>query len=148
MTHNQIDVRSLLRLDEGLVHSDVYASSDVFELEMEKIFHRGWVYVGHESEIPNPGDYVLRWMGRQSVILNRDDKGQVHLFMNRCRHRAATVCQTEQGNCTHFRCDYHGWTYRNDGGLVGVPRPDAYGADFRREGFPLVSPQMDIYRGF
>lgn len=145
---NHVDVRSLLRLDEGLVHSDVYASPDVFELEMERIFHRGWVYVGHESEIPNRGDYVLRWIGRQSVILNRDDKGQIHLFMNRCRHRAATVCQNEQGNCFHFRCDYHGWTYRNDGSLIGVPRPDAYGQSFRREDLPLASPQTEIYRGF
>lgn len=148
MAGNHVDVRSLLRLDEGLVHSDVYASPEVFELEMEKIFHRGWVYVGHESEIPNPGDYVLRWIGRQSVILNRDDRGRLHLFMNRCRHRAATVCQTEQGNAAHFRCDYHGWSYRNDGCLVGVPQPDGYGEDFRREDFPLLSPRMEVYRGF
>lgn len=144
----QIDVKSLLRLDEGLVHSDVYASEDVFELEIEKIFHQGWVYVGHESEVPNPGDYVLRWIGRQSVILNRDKDGKLHLFMNRCRHRANSICQLEKGNAANFLCNYHGWNYRNDGALVGVPRSDAYGDDFKLENFPLVSPRMEVYRGF
>ena len=59
-TGRPVDVRQLLRLEEGLVHSDVYASAAVFDLEIEKIFHKGWVYVAHESEIPNPGDYVKK----------------------------------------------------------------------------------------
>jgi phenylpropionate dioxygenase-like ring-hydroxylating dioxygenase large terminal subunit len=105
MTGQRLDVKSLLRLDEGLVHSDVYASPEVFELEVEKIFHQGWVYVGHESEVVKPGDYVLRWIGRQSVILNRDAKGALHLFMNRCRHRANSICQLEKGNTANFLCN-------------------------------------------
>ncbi|MSQ71599.1 MAG: hypothetical protein EXR27_09970 [Betaproteobacteria bacterium] len=145
----RIDVNELLRLDQGLVHADVYASPEVFELEMEKIYHRGWVYVGHESEIPKPGDYVTRWIGTHSVIMNRDDKGKLHLFMNRCRHRAVTVCQQDQGNTSRFHCDYHGWTYKTSGELLGVPLQDgAYAADFRIEDFPLVSPRMEVYRGF
>src|SRR3954466_13257845 len=108
----RIDIRSLLRLEEGLVHSDVYASPEVFELEMERIFHQGWVYVGHESEIPRPGDYALRWVGHQSVIFNRDNTGRVHVFMNRCRHRAASVCPEDHGNTEYFSCAYHGWTYK------------------------------------
>src|SRR3989440_610367 len=144
-----IDVNALLRLDEGLVHSDVYSSPEIFEVEMEKIFHRGWVYVGHESEIPQPGDYMLKWIGMQSVIMNRDDKGKVHLFLNRCRHRANSVCQFEQGNSAFFRCSYHGWTYKNSGELIGVPFKDgAYGADFRTQNFPLVEARMGVYRGF
>jgi phenylpropionate dioxygenase-like ring-hydroxylating dioxygenase large terminal subunit len=147
-THSP-DVKSLLRLNEGLVHSDVYASPEVFELEIEKIYHRGWVYVGHESEIPKPGDYVLRWIGTQRVIVNRDNAGKVHLFMNRCRHRANTVLQRESGNAERFQCVYHGWTYRNSGELIGVPqREGAYDADFRTEDFPLVEPRMEVYRGF
>lgn len=143
------DVRALLRLDEGLVHSDVYASPDVFELEMEKIFHNGWVYIGHESEIPDAGDYVVRWIGRQSVILNRDERGKLNLFMNRCRHRAATLCHVERGNTARFRCAYHGWTYGKDGALLGVPLEEgAYGADFDRAKLSLVSPRMEVYRGF
>lgn len=149
-TQKAIDVHSLLRFDEGRVHSDVYASPEVFELEVEKIFHRGWVYVGHESEVPQNGDYVLRWIGRQNVIMNRDDLGHINLFMNRCRHRANSVCQFEQGNSAFFRCAYHGWTYKNSGELVGLPfSQGAYGPEFHKEDFPLVpAPRMGIYRGF
>jgi phenylpropionate dioxygenase-like ring-hydroxylating dioxygenase large terminal subunit len=144
-----IDVNSLLRLDEGLVHSDIYTSPEIFSLEMEKIFHRGWVYVGHDSEIPQPGDYMLKWIGAQTVIMNRDDKGKLHLFMNRCRHRANSVCQFEQGNSAFFRCAYHGWTYKNSGELIGVPfKEGAYGENFQRENFPLVEVRMGVYRGF
>jgi phenylpropionate dioxygenase-like ring-hydroxylating dioxygenase large terminal subunit len=144
-----IDVNSLLRLDEGLVHSDIYTSPEIFNLELEKIFHRGWVYVGHDSEIPQPGDYMLKWIGAQTVIMNRDDKGKLHLFMNRCRHRANSVCQFEQGNSAFFRCAYHGWTYKNSGELIGVPfKEGAYGEDFQRENFSLVEARMGVYRGF
>lgn len=144
-----VDVSGLLRLDEGLVHTDVYASPEVFGLEMEKIFHRGWVYVGHESEIARPGDYVLRWIGEQSVIVNRDGAGKLHVFLNRCRHRAVTVCQHERGNTNLFRCAYHGWTYRNSGELVGVPsREGAYPEEFSPEHYPLVEARVASYRGF
>src|SRR6185503_6475116 len=143
------DVRTLLRLDEGLVHSDVYSSPEVFALEVEKIFHQGWVYVAHTSEIPNNGDYLVRWIGQQQVIVNRDHAGKVHIFMNRCRHRAATVAQKERGNTERFQCNYHGWTYRNSGELIGVPDEEgAYAQSFRKEDYPLVQPRMEIYRGF
>ena len=149
-TAQPADIRSLLRLDEGYVHSDVYTSPAIFEREMEQIFHRGWVYVGHESEIPQPGDYVLRWIGRQSVIMNRDTHGAVHLFMNRCRHRANSVCQFEAGNSAIFRCAYHGWTYKTDGELIGVPYEEgAYDGGLNKEDFALIpAPRMAIYRGF
>ncbi len=144
------DISSLLRLDEGFVHSEVYTSPAIFELEMEHIFHRGWVYVGHTSEIPANGDYVLRWIGRQSVIMNRDNNGNVHLFMNRCRHRANSVCQFEGGNSAYFRCAYHGWTYKNSGELVGVPYGQgAYDPPLAMDDFPLVpAPRMGVHRGF
>jgi len=139
-TERLVDVNALLRLDEGLVHSDVYASPAVFELEMEKIYHQGWVYVGHESEIPERGDFVLRWIGRQSVIMNRDDGGRINLFMNRCRHRANSVCQVDHGNASSFLCNYHGWNYKNSGELAGVPqRQGAYGEDFNPTNFSLIS---------
>ena len=145
-----LEISSLLRLDEGYVHSDVYASPAIFEREIEQIFHRGWVFVGHDSEIPAGGDYVLRWIGRQSVIMNRDSHGNVHLFMNRCRHRANSVCQFERGNSAFFRCAYHGWTYKDDGELVGVPYAEgAYEPELPKADFGLIpAPRMAIYRGF
>ena len=148
-TAHPSEIRSLLRLDEGYVHSDVYTSPAIFEREIEQIFHRGWVYVGHNSEVPDPGDYVLRWIGRQSVIMNRDAAGHVNLFMNRCRHRANSVCQFERGNSSFFRCAYHGWTYKSNGELVGVPYEAGAYDGLDKADFGLVpAPRMGIYRGF
>jgi phenylpropionate dioxygenase-like ring-hydroxylating dioxygenase large terminal subunit len=105
--------------------------------------------VGHAGEIPNPGDFRLSRIGRQPVIMVRGHDGEVRLVLNRCRHRAATVCQVERGNAATFRCAYHGWTYRNNGELAGVPYQDGYGDWFRKEDFGLTRiPRMDSYRGF
>ncbi|HLK80716.1 MAG TPA: aromatic ring-hydroxylating dioxygenase subunit alpha [Xanthobacteraceae bacterium] len=142
-----VDYDALVREDR--VHSRVYTDPQVFEDEMERIFHRGWVFVGHASEIPNPGDYRLAWVGRYPIIMARGEDGQVRLLSNRCRHRANTVCQIERGNARFFRCDYHGWMYRNDGSLASVSYPDAYDSSFRKEDFGLVPlPRMASYRGF
>jgi len=75
------------------VHGSVYTDPAIFEEEMDKIFSQGWVYVGHSSEIPRPGDFRVTDIGHQSVIMVRDDDGQVQLLMNRCVHRANAVCQ-------------------------------------------------------
>ncbi|HXG35743.1 MAG TPA: aromatic ring-hydroxylating dioxygenase subunit alpha, partial [Dehalococcoidia bacterium] len=82
-----IDVSSLVRdePEKFLVHGSAYTDQAVFEAEMDRIFHRGWAYVGHESEVPDSGDYRLKWIGLQSVIMARDEEGQVLVFMNRCR---------------------------------------------------------------
>jgi phenylpropionate dioxygenase-like ring-hydroxylating dioxygenase large terminal subunit len=143
----KIDYSALVKEDR--VHGRVYTDLDIFEEEMEKIFYRGWVYVGHASEIPQPGDFRVTAIGRQSVIMVRDDDGQVQLLMNRCAHRANAVCQVERGNAKKFRCAYHGWTYRNNGDLLGVTYQDRYGAWFRKEDFGLrKAPRMGMYRGF
>jgi phenylpropionate dioxygenase-like ring-hydroxylating dioxygenase large terminal subunit len=147
VTHNStIDYDALVKRDR--VHGRVYTDADIFEEEMEKIFHRGWVFVGHVGEVPNPGDFRLKRIGRQPVIMVRDEQGEVRLLLNRCRHRGSTVCQEERGNTRMFRCSYHGWSYRTSGELAGVPYPDAYGEDFRREEMGLVKvPRMAQYRG-
>ena len=142
-----VDYGALVKDDR--VHGSVYLDPRIFEDEIETIFHRGWVYVGHTGEIPEPGDYRLKKIGRAPVIMVRDDRGQVRLLLNRCRHRAATVCQVECGNAKTFRCAYHGWTYRNSGELAAVTYQDGYGAGFRKEELGLTSvPRVGIYRGF
>ncbi len=134
---------------EDSVHSRLYTDPQIFEEEMERIFHRGWVFVGHASEIPNPGDYRLAWVGRYPIIMARGDDGEVRLLSNRCRHRANTVCQIERGNARFFRCDYHGWMYRNDGRLASVSYPEGYDRSFHKENFGLIPlPRMANYRGF
>jgi phenylpropionate dioxygenase-like ring-hydroxylating dioxygenase large terminal subunit len=142
-----IDYDALVKADR--VHISLYTNPDVFTDEMDKIFHRGWVYVGHQGEIPNQGDFRLKRIGLQPVIMVRDQHGAVQLLLNRCRHRGATVCQEGQGNTRSFRCMYHGWTYQLNGELSGVPGADAYGDDFKREELGLIkAPRVAEYRGF
>ncbi|MGH7917180.1 MAG: aromatic ring-hydroxylating oxygenase subunit alpha [Candidatus Binataceae bacterium] len=126
----------------------VYYDPAIFQQELEKIWYRQWVYVAHESEVAQPGDYVTRQIGLQPVIISRDEDGQVHLMLNRCMHRGNTVCQNDCGNAHAFRCAYHGWTYDNRGALVGVPYATGYDRSFRKEDFGLAKvPRVAAYRG-
>jgi phenylpropionate dioxygenase-like ring-hydroxylating dioxygenase large terminal subunit len=142
-----IDYEALVKDDR--VHGRVYTDPAIFEEEMDKIFSQGWVYVGHASEIPQPGDFRVTTIGRQSVIMVRDDDGQVQVLMNRCTHRANAVCQVERGNAKMFRCAYHGWTYRNNGELASVTYADRYDESFRKEDHGLRRvPRLSMYRSF
>jgi phenylpropionate dioxygenase-like ring-hydroxylating dioxygenase large terminal subunit len=142
-----IDVDYLVRDDE--LHRSIYTDPAIFDLEMDRIFSRTWVFVGHESEIPTPGDYKTTWIGRQPVILSRAEDGTLHCLFNRCRHRAASVCQAETGTANFFRCAYHGWTYRNSGQLTGVPFAQSYPKGFTKSELGLVPvPRLESYRGF
>jgi phenylpropionate dioxygenase-like ring-hydroxylating dioxygenase large terminal subunit len=147
LSRHGLDYESLVKEDR--VHISLYTNPAIFTEEMDKIFHRGWVYVGHRGEIPNPGDFRLKRIGLQPVIMVRDHQGEVHLLLNRCRHRGATVCQQGQGNTRSFRCMYHGWTYLLNGNLSGVPSMDGYGEGFKREELGLVKvPRVAEHRGF
>jgi phenylpropionate dioxygenase-like ring-hydroxylating dioxygenase large terminal subunit len=143
---NRADFRSLIQEDR--ISGRVYYDPAIFEQELERIWYRDWIYVAHESEIPQPGDYVARRIGLQPVIVSRDDDGGVNLLLNRCMHRGNTVCQNDRGNSHAFRCAYHGWTYSSQGKLVGVPYAAGYGPSFSRDDFPLAKvPRVSAYRG-
>lgn len=135
---------------DDAVHGSIYTNPEVFELEMERIFSTSWVYLAHESEVANRGDYKTTVIGRQPVIITRGaDDGEIRVLFNRCRHRAASVCQQETGNANYFRCAYHGWTYKNSGELVGVPFHKGYGPDFNKCELGLIPvPRVGIYQGF
>lgn len=131
------------------VNSEIYMDPAVFERELEKIFHATWTYVVHESEIPKPGDFVTRRIGRQPIVAAHGSDGVYRLLMNRCRHRGTLICEVDRGNQSHFRCFYHGWTYENTGKLIHIPHDDAYPADFDRDGHSLTHvPRFESYRGF
>jgi phenylpropionate dioxygenase-like ring-hydroxylating dioxygenase large terminal subunit len=100
----------------------VYLDEKIYEREQEKIF-RGptWNYVGLEAEIPNPGDYKSTFVGDTPVVLNRDHKGNLNCFVNRCSHKGATICMDACGNTRKFTCVYHAWTFNAQGDLEGVP---------------------------
>jgi phenylpropionate dioxygenase-like ring-hydroxylating dioxygenase large terminal subunit len=135
----------------GMIPAHIYNDEEIFRLERERLFGRAWVFVGHTSEIPQPGDYVVRRVLEDSFIVARGEDGEVRALFNMCLHRGMQVCRAEMGNASHFRCPYHGWSYRNDGRLVGLPfHKDAYGgeAGFRRKGQTLLpAPALDTYNG-
>jgi phenylpropionate dioxygenase-like ring-hydroxylating dioxygenase large terminal subunit len=126
-----------------MIPAFIYSDPDIFTLEKERLFSTAWVFLAHESEVPDAGDYVVRRILDDSFIVVRDETGTVQVLFNMCRHRGMQVCRAEVGNASHFRCPYHGWSYRNDGTLAGLPfHQDAYGGD---EGLPrsetrLLSP--------
>lgn len=133
------------------VHRAVYADPGIFELEMDRIFGRAWLILGHESQIRNAGDFFTTRMGREPVIVARHSDGSIQALINRCAHRGAQVCAEGKGNARRFVCPYHGWSYDTDGTLGAVPVPGGYGPDLGRKmaelGLRKVA-RVASYRGF
>lgn len=135
-------------VQEDRIHRKIYTEPEIFKQEMRNIFEQTWVFVGHESEIANVGDYKTAYIGTQPVILTKDETGEIQVLVNRCPHRGSIVCRQEQGNSNFFRCPYHGWTYKNTGNLVGVPRRNRYPEDFDLSELSLQKvPRVESYRG-
>ena len=121
------EVEGLVDLDRGAISRGIFNNEDIYQQELEQIFARTWLFVGHESQVRKPGDYFLSYMGEESVILCRDRHRGIHVFLNSCAHRGMKVCRYDEGNAPVFTCPYHGWSYATDGSLVGVPFfKDAY----------------------
>ncbi len=135
----------------GKVHRRFYADPDVFRVELDRIFGRAWLWLGHESQIKNPGDFFTTRMGHDRIIVTRHDDGEIHAFHNRCTHRGAEVCARPSGNAQFFECPYHAWTYRTDGSLKSVPLRKGYEAEFERRAASLGLEniaRVASYRGF
>ncbi len=121
----------------------------VFRDEMRSIFDRCWLYVGHESEIPKPGDFRARDVGNRPLVFWHGHDGVKRVFYNSCRHRGALVCRVPQGNSKSMNCFYHAWTYGSTGALNGLPGEEGYGPNFDRAEMGLLSPpKVESYRGF
>ena len=146
---DQSDVFADVR--RGMIPAHIYNDAEIFRLEKERLFSRAWLFVGHESEIPEAGDYVVRRVLQDSFIIARDESGTIRAMFNMCLHRGMQVCRAEIGNASHFRCSYHGWSYRNDGRLVGLPfHKEAFGGEdgFSRKGQSLLrAPSLATYNG-
>jgi p-cumate 2,3-dioxygenase alpha subunit len=130
------------------VHRSVFVDPEILQRERELIFDRSWLFAGHVSEFPNPGDFVTRSVAGRPVILAHGDDGQIRVLMNTCRHRGNLVCREHKGSGDFFRCFYHGWIYGTRGELKGVPGEEAYSDAFDRDALGLEpAPRMHNHRG-
>ncbi|WP_144097457.1 aromatic ring-hydroxylating oxygenase subunit alpha [Croceicoccus sediminis] len=134
-------------VQDDRVHTALYTSEELFDEEMDRIFKNTWVWVAHASEVPTKNTFKKSWVGKQPVIVTRDKEDNVHVLLNRCRHRAASVCEQKQGRTSVFVCPYHGWSYNIDGKLRSVPHAKVYGEDFDKDEFPLISLRTEEYNG-
>jgi len=131
------------------VNRKVFVSPEILEGENRAIFDKCWVYVGHASEVKNPGDFRTRSVAGRPMIFCRDRQGAVRALINSCRHRGAIVCREREGNTRQFQCIYHGWTYNTDGSIKGIPGDDAYPPGFDKQGKGLVPvARLEHYKDF
>ena len=135
------------------VHRSCYTDPDIFQLELERIYHRTWIYVGHESAVRKPGDYLTTQIGSQPMILTRARDGKVHVLYNACPHRGAMLCNELMGNAGDtFTCSYHSWKFNFDGTIHSIPAGEGY--DNTRfkigEACSNMKPaaRVESYRGF
>ncbi|HEX6415589.1 MAG TPA: aromatic ring-hydroxylating dioxygenase subunit alpha [Burkholderiales bacterium] len=143
------DSAALLGLvEEDRVHRDLYIDPEVFQLEMERLWSRTWIYVGHTSQVPQAGDFITVDIAAKPLILLRQADGSVRVLMNRCAHKGTKLVYDFAGNTGKtLRCPYHAWTYRLDGTLLNIPLKQGYdGTGLRESGLAAVT--HEVYRGF
>ena len=139
---------NVIDMEKGTLDRNVFVDQDIYQQELEQIFGRAWLNICHESLVPNPNDFFLTYMGEDPIIITRDSKGELHAFLNMCRHRGNRVVRADDGNAKNFMCTYHGWTFSNEGKLVSVPGlQEAYYGELDVEHLGLVEARIDTYAG-
>lgn len=128
---------------EFLVNRRVFTEQEILEKEQRQIFDKCWLYIGHESELPNKGDYKRKKVGGRELIFNRGKDGEIRVFFNTCPHRGAMVCREHSGNTKVFRCFYHAWSFDNCGELVGMPGKESFSEHFNDDGTKNL---LEVYR--
>jgi phenylpropionate dioxygenase-like ring-hydroxylating dioxygenase large terminal subunit len=140
---------SLVDPDNGLISRRIHIEPEIYQQELEQIFARCWLFLCHESQVPNPGDFMTTYMAEDPILVVRGTDGKIRAFLNTCRHRGNRVCRADVGNAASFTCAYHGWTYGNNGNLTGVPYlEEGYYNEMKMEEWGLVPvTQVDNHKG-
>jgi len=142
-------LKHLVDFERGLINRRIFSDPEIYRLELERIFARCWLYLGHESQFHEPGDFFTTYMGEDPVLVCLGPDRQIRALLNVCRHRGNRVCRLDQGNAKDFTCSYHGWTYSNEGKLVGVPyHKEYYFEELDKEKWGLIPvPRIEQYKG-
>ncbi|MGE0115086.1 MAG: aromatic ring-hydroxylating dioxygenase subunit alpha [Steroidobacteraceae bacterium] len=136
-------------IKNGIYPGKVFNDREVYEVERERVFGKAWFYLAHVTEIPNKGDYVLRNIAEDALVLVRGADDVIRAFLNACTHRGVQLCRAEKGNSKTFRCPYHGWTFSNTGKLIGIPcEKEAYGDAVDKSKWGMLEiPKLGIFQG-
>ena len=132
------------------VNRKAFTDTDILELERGRIFSKCWLFIGHESELENKGDFHRRKVGGRNLLFTRSQDGEIRALYNSCPHRGALVAREQSGNTKVFRCFYHAWSFNTQGELVGMPDKQGYHNEHNCDGSKnLVEVErIESYRGF
>lgn len=134
------------------VNRRVFTDEEIFDMEMSQIFEGNWIYAAHESQLPNKNSYYTFFAGRRSVLLTRDNEGELHAFINACSHRGATLCRNKKGTQPTFVCSFHGWSFKTNGKLFKPAKAEGagYPENFNCGGELDLAEikRLEVYRGF
>ncbi|MGH1373615.1 MAG: aromatic ring-hydroxylating oxygenase subunit alpha [Cellvibrionaceae bacterium] len=141
------ELSTLVSSNGSSVDRRVFFDNEIYRREQSTVFADSWLFVAHQSQVPEVGDFVLSRMGEESVIVSRSRESCVHVSLNSCRHRGLPVCRADKGRASSFSCPYHGWTYSCDGSLKGMPDQARYYPDLIKSDLGLVQARVDSYKG-
>lgn len=146
----QSGLNDVFDIENREVSMSVMSDPFIYEAELDKLWPKIWVLLGHESEIPSSGDYMVRDIGEDQVIVSRDRKDEINVVLNACAHRGMRVCMAEQGNAKAFKCIYHGWAFRQDGSFIGAPveKEQMHGDIRKKSELGLKKARVCVYTGF
>jgi phenylpropionate dioxygenase-like ring-hydroxylating dioxygenase large terminal subunit len=149
LAYQPVEMLNMVDAEKGTVDRRIFSDKDIYQLELEQIFARAWNFMCPDSQIPNPGDFFMSYVGEDRVICVRDNDGNPQVLVNTCRHRGNAVCRADEGHATSFMCTYHGWTYDLKGNLVGVPGfKEVYHEELDRENWGLIKGKAEAYHGW
>jgi len=139
----------IVDVENGRIGRQIFVDQGIYDEELERVFARAWLFVGHESQVPEPEDFILSRMGEESVIFNRDRNGKLNVFLNNCRHRGMRVCRHDHGSARKFHCPFHGWVFSDQGELIAVPKLETgYHNELDTSKWGLIEARVANYRGY